>query len=150
MADALVSVGVAAGAIILRSVSFCGIKWLNKPVGVSPFEILYLRSALSFPFLLLFHGLRAPDPKNSVWTISRTQMPFVLTRVIGSTIANTIQQYALKYLSSSKSLLLMENPFIPGVMAWFLAGEVITKKEAFIYTMVTIGLYCISYKEGSL
>jgi hypothetical protein len=44
----------------------------------------------------------------------------------------------------------MENPFIPGIMAWFLAGEVITAKEAFIYTMVTIGLYCISYKEGGL
>ena len=44
----------------------------------------------------------------------------------------------------------MENPFIPGIMAWFLAGESITIKEAFIYTMVTIGLYCISYKETGL
>ena len=150
MTDAFLSFAVAAGAIILRSVSFCGIKWLNKPVGLSPFEILYLRSAISFPFLLLFHSLRPADPKNSVWKISRTQMPFVLTRVIGSTIANTIQQYALKYLSSSKSLLLMENPFIPGLMAWFLAGEAITGRETFIYAMVTAGLYCISYKEGAM
>ena len=44
----------------------------------------------------------------------------------------------------------MENPFIPGLMAWFLAGEVITGKETFIYAMVTVGLYCISYKEGAM
>lgn len=44
----------------------------------------------------------------------------------------------------------MENPFVPGLMAWFLAGEAITGRECFIYTMVTAGLYCISYKEGGL
>jgi len=44
----------------------------------------------------------------------------------------------------------MENPFVPGIMAWFLAGERITSKEAFIYLLVTVGLYFISYKETAL
>ncbi len=44
----------------------------------------------------------------------------------------------------------MENPFIPGIMALLLVGEPITKKESVVYIMVTVGLYCISYKEGGL
>jgi len=44
----------------------------------------------------------------------------------------------------------MENPFVPGIMAWFLAGERVTSKEAFIYLLVTVGLYFISYKETAL
>jgi len=44
----------------------------------------------------------------------------------------------------------MENPFIPAVMAYFLASEQITRKEIIVYLIATVGLYCISAKEGAL
>jgi len=55
----------------------------------------------------------------------------------------------LQYVSASKTLLILENPFVPGLMAYFIGGEEITKREIFVYSMATVGLVCLSTRHGA-
>ncbi len=56
----------------------------------------------------------------------------------------------MQYVSASKTLLVLENPFIPGIMAYLVGGEEITLKEIFVYLLATVGLACISTRHGAL
>ena len=47
---------------------------------------------------------------------------------------------ALRFTSTSKMILIFENPFLTSVLAYLLIGERITKHEIVVFTLSTIGI----------
>ena len=56
---------------------------------------------------------------------------------------------ALKIISTSKVILILENPFLTSVMAYFIIGESITKHEILVFFMATIGIILLAQAEES-
>ena len=79
-----------------------------------------------------------------MWSVSRQQAPYVFFRALGSCLSSVLQNYALQFVSASETLLVLENPFVPGIMAYLIVGEPITRKELLVYTVASVGLICMS------
>lgn len=41
----------------------------------------------------------------------------------------------------------MENPFIPGILAYLVCGEIITKSETISFALATLGIGLVSMTE---
>ena len=46
--------------------------------------------------------------------------------------------------------MILENPFVPGILAYFMIGEPISNREWFIYFLATLGLVFISIRPDAL
>ena len=51
---------------------------------------------------------------------------------------------ALRLTSTSKVILIFENPFLTSIMAYFLIGERITIHEIIVFCMSTLGIILLS------
>ena len=50
-------------------------------------------------------------------------------------------------MAASKVILILENPFLMSMIAFFTIGESITKHEVFVFILATIGIALISQDE---
>lgn len=71
-----------------------------------------------------------------------------MSRALCSCISSSIQIYAMQYVSTSVTLLILENPFVPGILAYLIVGEQITNKEWIVFTIATTGLALLSLKHS--
>lgn len=67
-----------------------------------------------------------------------------MVRVVGTSIAHLLIFMALRFTSTSKMILIFENPFLTSVLAFFVIGERITKHEIVVFTISTIGIILLS------
>ena len=67
-----------------------------------------------------------------------------MIRVIGTTCAHLLIFMALRMTSTSKVILIFENPFLTSIMAYFIIKERITKHEVIVFCMSTIGIIMLS------
>ena len=67
-----------------------------------------------------------------------------MARVIGTTFAHLLIFCALKMTSTSKVILIFENPFLTSIMAYLLIGEKITVHEIVVFCMSTVGIVMLS------
>ena len=114
---------------------------------ISTYEIMYHRSLWGFLLLTLYQTfIRKGDPvKTSFFEgISRWQFPYVMARVVGTTAAHLIIFMALRLTSTSKVILIFENPFLTSIMAYLIIGEQITIHEIIVFIMSTIGIVLLS------
>ncbi len=90
--------------------------------------------------------IRKGDPiKTSFFDgISREQLPFVGARVVGTTCAHLLIFMALRLTSTSKVILIFENPFLTSIMAYMLINERITIHEIIVFAMSTVGIVLLS------
>jgi len=51
---------------------------------------------------------------------------------------------ALRLTSTSKVILIFENPFITSIMAYYFIGERITRHEFTVFCMATLGIILLS------
>jgi drug/metabolite transporter (DMT)-like permease len=54
----------------------------------------------------------------------------------------------MQYVSTSVTLLILENPFVPGILAYLVANENITNREWVVFVLATIGLVLLSSKAS--
>lgn len=125
----------------------CISKYCTTGMHMSPFEVTYQRYALGLPIILVIQAFRSPATAkdSSVWGMTQTQFPYIMMRGLGSVLANTMLTASFQYVAASKALLVYENSFVPGMLAYILVGEPITKKELLIYFLSTIGLFMMSH-----
>ena len=55
---------------------------------------------------------------------------------------------AMQTMAASKVLVIMDNPFIPGLLAFIVLGEAISILEIFMWTLTSVGIYLIA-ERGS-
>ena len=65
-------------------------------------------------------------------------------RVIGTTVSHILALMALKMISTSKVILILENPFLTSVMAYFIIGEAITAHEVIVFFIATSGIILLA------
>ena len=123
---------------------------------ISTYEIMYHRSIWGLLLLSTYQVLLrkgVDQSKTSFFDgISRWQFPFVMIRVVGTTIAHLLILMALRLTSTSKVILIFENPFLTSILAYFVIGESITIHEIIVFAMSTVGIICLtrsSKKEDS-
>lgn len=68
----------------------CVSKYCTTSMHMSPFEVTYQRYALGLPMILAIQAFRSPAKDNSVWSMTRTQLPYIMMRGLGSVLANTM------------------------------------------------------------
>ena len=92
---------------------------------------------------------RADDEKKSSFFdgITPSQLPYVLVRAIGATLSHLFVLMAMRLLSISKVILILENPFMTSVLAYLFIGEKITKHEILAFCLVTVGIVLISQDD---
>ena len=61
-------------------------------------------------------------------------------RVVSNGTAHLILSIAIQLVSVSKMMLILENPFLVGVMAYFAINEAITIHEVVVFCMTVIGI----------
>ena len=76
--------------------------------------------------------------------VTRQQLPYVMVRAIGESVGHLLIFSAMKIMSASKVLLILENPFLISLIALLAIGEVITKHEIVVFVAATIGIILIS------
>lgn len=143
------TVFLIAVAIFLLALYFCSMKLttlLSKQI--STFEIMYHRSLWGLILLTVYQVFirKGVDPiKTSFFDgVSRWQFPFVMIRVVGTTTAHLIIFMALRLTSTSKVILIFENPFLTSILAYFIIGETITIHEVIVFALSTIGIILLS------
>ena len=67
-----------------------------------------------------------------------------MARVVGTTCAHLLIFMALRLTSTSKVILIFENPFLTSIMAFLIIGERITVHEVIVFIMSTIGIVLLS------
>ena len=67
-----------------------------------------------------------------------------MVRVVGTTCAHLLIFMALRLTSTSKVILIFENPFLTSIMAYLLIGERITIHEIFVFVLSTLGIILLS------
>ena len=55
---------------------------------------------------------------------------------------------AMQTIAASKVLVIMDNPFIPGLLAFLVLGEAISILEIFMWTLTSVGIYLIAERES--
>lgn len=76
--------------------------------------------------------------------ITPEQLPFVLMRVVGTSLAHLCCAASMKLIATSKVVLIFENPFLTALIAYAILGEPITKHEIVVFVMATIGIYLLT------
>lgn len=67
-----------------------------------------------------------------------------MIRVIGTTCAHLLIFMALRLTSTSKVILIFENPFLTSILAYMIIGERITMHELIVFCMSTVGIVMLS------
>ena len=67
-----------------------------------------------------------------------------MIRVVGTTAAHLLIFMALRLTSTSKVILIFENPFLTSLLAYFIIGESITVHEVIVFAMSTVGIVLLS------
>ena len=134
-------------AVLLLALYFCSTKLTTLISPISIFEIMYHRSLWGFILLTFYQTcIRTGDPikTNFFDGINERQFPYVMVRVIGTTLAHLLIFCALRMTSTSKVILIFENPFLTSIMAYLLIGEKITVHEIVVFCMSTVGIVMLS------
>ena len=109
---------------------------------------MYHRSCWGVLLLIGYQNLirKGVDPvKTSFFDgINREQLPYVMCRVVGTTCAHLLIFLALRMTSTSKVILIFENPFLTSILAYLIIGEKITIHEIIVFCMSTIGIIMLS------
>lgn len=71
--------------------------------------------------------------------------------MISSFIGFAFQVFSLKFISVSKSVIIIYNPFITSIIAYLLIGESMTKHDIFCFLACTMGVICLTnpFSESS-
>ena len=135
-------------AVLLLALYFCSMKFTTLISHISVFEIMYHRSLWGLILLTLYQTFirKGVDPiKTSFFDgIDRVQFPYVMVRVVGTTCAHLLIFMALRLTSTSKVILIFENPFLTSIMAYLLIGERITIHEIIVFCLSTLGIVLLS------
>ena len=133
------------------SIYYCTIKYLTMTSHISNFDLMYHRSIWGLIFLGAYNAFfrRSKNDKRSSFFqgVSRRQSPLILIRVISETVSHLLLFSAMKIMAASKVILILENPFLMSMIAFFTIGESITKHEVFVFILATIGIALISQDE---
>jgi len=72
----------------------------------------------------------------------------LLTNVVSRSLDGVIAMGAMQTMAASKVLIIMDNPFIPGLLALLVLGESISILEIIMWTLTSVGIYLIA-ERGS-
>ena len=146
--ELLKKVYIATGSIFAMALYFCSLKFVTLVSKISEFEIMYHRSFWGLTLIMFFQNfIRTPDdPQRASFFdgITRFQIPYLAVRVIATSISHLLVLMALKITSTSKVILILENPFLTSIMAFFLIGEKITAHEVFVFIVATVGIFFLA------
>ena len=138
-------------SVTFMSIYYCTIKYLTMTSHISNFDLMYHRSIWGLIFLGAYNAFfrRSKNEKRSSFFqgVSRQQSPLILIRVMSETISHLLLFSAMKIMAASKVILILENPFLMSMIAFFTIGESITKHEVFVFILATIGIALISQDE---
>jgi len=55
----------------------------------------------------------------------------------------------MQTMAASKVLIIMDNPFIPGLLAFIVLGEAISILEVIMWTLTSVGIFLIAERGGA-
>ena len=144
---------VAVVGVTLHAVYFCVLKQITMMSEMSNYEIMYHRSIWGLGILMFYQiflrGHEDPVKTSFFSGITPAQLPFVLMRVVGTSLAHLCCAAAMKLIATSKVVLIFENPFLTALIAYAILGEQITKHEIIVFLMATTGIYLLTQGQKS-
>ena len=139
---------VAIVGVTLHAVYFCALKQITMMSDMSQYEIMYHRSIWGLGILVFYQVfMRAhEDPiKTSFFSgITPEQLPFVLMRVVGTSLAHLCCAGAMKLIATSKVVLIFENPFLTALLAYMILAEPISSHEMCVFILATSGIFMLT------
>ena len=76
--------------------------------------------------------------------ITPEQLPFVLMRVVGTSLAHLCCAGAMKLIATSKVVLIFENPFLTALLAYMILAEPISSHEMCVFILATSGIFMLT------
>ncbi|TNV78495.1 hypothetical protein FGO68_gene5241 [Halteria grandinella] len=116
------------------------IKVLLFYTNISEFELIYQRSLIALVIVgfVLYIGGHSP------FNISRDVGMYAAIRVLGSCGGFMMQIFALDFIPVSKSVLIINNPFLTSLISFVLIGERSSKHDYFCFFLCTIGVILLT------
>jgi drug/metabolite transporter (DMT)-like permease len=134
--------GLISGFMAATSsgIMLCLIKILLFHTEMSSFELIYLRSLMT----CLCVGVILHSSGNSPFNVDRDIALFVFIRVIGSCFGFMFEIFALDFISVSKIVLIINNPFLTSVISFLLIGEISSRHDLLSFLVCTIGVILLT------
>ncbi len=95
------------------------IKVLLSLVKIGEFELIYMRSLVAcviVSFIIYMNGV-------SIFKIERSVGIYAFGRVFGSCMGFILEIFSLKYISTSKSVLIINNPLLTSIISYLTIRE---------------------------
>ena len=139
---------VAAVGVFLHAVYFCALKQITMMSEMSQYEIMYHRSIWGIAILLFYQifmrGHEDPVKTSFFSGITPEQLPYVLMRVVGTSLAHLVLSAAMKLIATSKVVLIFENPFLTALLAFVILEEPISSHEIVVFFLATAGIFLLT------
>ena len=116
------------------------IKVLLFYTNISEFELIYQRSLIACIIVagVLYFGGHSP------FDIGRDVAIYACIRVLGSCFGFMLQIFAMEFIPVSKTVLIINNPFLTSIISFLLIGERSTKHDMFCFLLCTVGVIMLT------
>ena len=142
------AVYVAGVGVFLHAIYFCALKQITMMSEMSQYEIMYHRSIWGLGILVIYQiflrGHEDPVKTSFFSGITPEQLPYVLMRVVGTSLAHICCAAAMKLTATSKVVLIFENPFLTALLAYVILHEPISIHEVVVFFMATVGIFLLT------
>ena len=112
---------------------------------ISEFELIYQRSLIAMICVLIVIYF---SKQQSPFYIEHNLAKFVAIRVLGSCFGFMLEIFALEFISVSKTVLIINNPFLTSIISYIVIGELSSKHDFFCFLMCTIGVLLLTDPFG--
>jgi drug/metabolite transporter (DMT)-like permease len=122
------------------------IKVLLSEIHINEFELIYIRSF----FALLIVSVILWFNKCSIFAIDKDLALFAFGRVFGSCLGFALEIFSLDYITTSKSILIINNPLITSLLSYVLLREKSGLHDMISFTFCTLGVALLTnpFAEG--
>jgi drug/metabolite transporter (DMT)-like permease len=118
------------------------VKVLLIQIHINDFELIYLRSL--FACVIVSIVIWFNRETTSVFKIDREVAIFAFGRVFGSFIGFMLEILSLDYISTSKSVLIINNPLITSILSYVILREKSGKHDLICFIMCTFGVVLLT------
>lgn len=114
----------------------CLFKVLMKISNITVLEMIYQRSFLSLLLVAIIMKVRG----SSFFNVQKDVYKYFQIRVVTSLLGFAFQIFSLEFISVSKAVIIIYNPFITSIIAYLLVNERMTKHDLVCFFACTIGV----------
>jgi drug/metabolite transporter (DMT)-like permease len=116
------------------------IKVLLFYTDITPFELIYQRSLIACLIVVAVLHYRGESP----FALNRDVALYAFIRILGSFMGFVLQIFSIEFISVSKTVLIINNPFLTSIISFLLIGERSTRHDMICFLLCTVGVIMLT------